>query len=249
MIPGDIDLTEKLDFRKTVRRETPQLPSTWKGDNKINKINFDSSGLTTTLDSNYSFSISSTNNTITHTYRVNYDDWFTTTSWTNLTPINSDADLYNNILESEINNTLNFSLTLDGEGIIYSKEDKFYEPKKDIFGNKITQEYIPKIPWKEESVERIPSIAWNVEKKMLYRGNYISYEDNWRLPHDWVFEDDEFEDIEFDTSNPYKKAKHLISWLFEKSLSFIGDYLDDKDPNLSYLTNMSWIRVRDAIID
>lgn len=253
MIPGDIDLTEKLDFRKTVRKELPQLPDTWKG-NKLNNI----SSMITTLDSNsnYSFSVSSNNNTVTHTYRVNYTDWFTSTSWT---PINSDDDFRstnnsNTTIEWHNENTLNFSLTLDGEGIIYSREDKFYEPKKevDIFGNKIVHEYIPKIPWKEESIERIPSIPWDSKPHgyISYNDKLISFEDNWRIPRDWTFVDDPIEDIEFDQSNPYKKAKHLISWLFGKSLSFIGSYLDnDKEADLSYLTNMSWIRVRDAVID
>lgn len=254
MIPGDIDLTEKLDFRKTVRKELPQLPDTWKG-NKSNNISVDSSMITElNSSSDYSFSISS-NSTITHTYRVNYADWFTSTSWTT---INNDEDLHitNNdiIIEWNNENTLNFSLLLDSESITYSREDKFYEPKEevDIFGNKIVHEYIPKIPWKEESVERIPSIPWDSKPHgyISYKDKLISYEDNWRLPRNWTFEDDEIEDIEFDQSNPYKKAKHLISWLFGKSLSFIDNYLDnDKEADLSYLTNMSWIRVRDAVID
>ena len=38
MIPGNIDLTENLDFRKVVKKEIPQLPDSWKG-NGIDKLN------------------------------------------------------------------------------------------------------------------------------------------------------------------------------------------------------------------
>ena len=39
MIPGDIDLTQNLDFRNVKKRETPQLPAFFNGRNKINISN------------------------------------------------------------------------------------------------------------------------------------------------------------------------------------------------------------------
>ena len=39
MIPGDIDLTEKLDFRRVVKREIPQLPAKWNNENTLNVKN------------------------------------------------------------------------------------------------------------------------------------------------------------------------------------------------------------------
>ena len=36
MIPGDIDLTQKLDFRNVKKKELPQLPASWKSKDKIN---------------------------------------------------------------------------------------------------------------------------------------------------------------------------------------------------------------------
>ena len=35
MLPGDIDLTENIDFRKTRRKEISQLPNSWRGKNQM----------------------------------------------------------------------------------------------------------------------------------------------------------------------------------------------------------------------
>ena len=54
MVPGDIVLTENLDFRNVKRREVPQLPASWKGKDRLNisnnNLNIISSGFTWTYN-------------------------------------------------------------------------------------------------------------------------------------------------------------------------------------------------------
>ena len=57
MIPGNIDLTENLDFRNVRKREIPQLPASWK---EKDRINVDNECAITTIS----------NTNITLTYRM-----------------------------------------------------------------------------------------------------------------------------------------------------------------------------------
>jgi hypothetical protein len=123
----------------------------------------------------------------------------------------------------------------------YSKKDEY-----DVFGNKIKQpEQIPSIPWSKKShTPSILSIPWNKRKWTLRNEDYIP-DIPWDVEDDWIIYN-----RKDDLSSPVKRAKKLISWLSKKSSSFIERYFEkDEDVDTSYLTNMTWIRVHDAVID
>ena len=231
MITGDIDLTEKLDFRKTVKREIPKLPAVWDVKNKINtdvcnEFTISSTNITyNTINSN----ISTTNfNFTTNVYF--YDDihyeWFDSTGLTISNPYNS------NILEY-----YNGSTTVK----VTPLKDK---PEYDVFGNvKQHPEEIPKIPWSEKSKEYASKIPWN-------RYNYRFYiEDDKRIPWDNKRENSNGWFV-MNSRNKTDRIRSSIAWLADKTSSFINRYLNQDDNNdLNYLTNMSWIRIHDAVVD
>ena len=247
MIPGDIDLTEKLDFRKTVKKEIPQLPDIWnKGKNELS--NYIDTNISFTISNSDEYRITYSNDydvtTTTYRYDLRLSDWFeyNTTVTTNSTSSNSVSITGNNYywvdssassLEYVYSDNIN-----DNDIHFISIEDKY-----DVFGNKkITPKHIPKIPWKEARTERMTSIPWN--RKDIYDDD-----DLWKIPRDWIGWDNK-DSFEFETADKYNKAINLISWLSKKTKRFINDYFDIvSDKDLSYLTNMSWIRVKDAVID
>ena len=234
MIPGNIDLTEKLDFRNVVKKEWPQLPAIW-DKNKLNTEGIKPDAITTYTNTIYHDytdydSIYSSDFTINYTitpqyYTTSYDTYnfnYVTTSWT---------FLQNNTTSS----TNRIPIT------ICCVEDK------DVFGN-VKNNYvkdIPKIPWKSKESDYYSRIPWegkSLKHKLFGSSSHDYYED---IPWD----EDDVEDKPRLYSE-IDKAKHLISWLFDKTNSFIKNYFtSDDDVSLSYLTNMSWIRVKDAVID
>ena len=257
MIPGDIDLTQNLDFRNSRKKEIPQLPELWDGNGRITAN--DPNYLTYITSSTPSIRVRITDDndletsqtyTIRHQYNSNYtwtsmityndnnsiylytdDDWGTTSI-----NINTTINTINSYFAPIESTTYNFD-----ENITISFEDDD-ESKYDIFGNKIVkqQENIPKIPWGEKSNYRIRPIPWSV----------FDYQEDEYIPDiPW--------DIERKKHSSYirimdfiDRAEHLISWFNGKSEHFIRTHLEtDEDVDLSYLTNMNWIRVKDAIID
>lgn len=223
MIPGDIDLTENLDFRKTVKKELPKIPSNWSGHNNINvcKCNFSittNTYLNTTTESIIGYIDSSS------IIRWNYGNEYST---------DSDSIIY---YYTQYNNTT----TSISPSIRISIKD---EPIKrvDVFGNEIRKEKpIDKICWRLSKCnynEYINRIAW---KRYTYsHGLYERYDD----PIPWEIND------------RYKRNKkgsisNKICYLKDKSDRFISEYLNkDKQDLSSYLTNMQWIRVHDALIE
>ena len=158
MIPGDIDLTENLDFRKSRKKEIPKLP--W---NKNNISTINESDITITLDN-------SANAIITY---YNYDEY---------------GVRHNNVYYDEIlslyDGTTSYNFISDNESftttstLLTSLRLKFNETKKDVFGNIIKKdkpiknicwsafnkikEVIPIIPWKRSYNDyRIYSIKFN----------------------------------------------------------------------------------------
>lgn len=246
MIPGDIDLTENLDFRKVKKKEIPQLPASWNGKDKLNTLNIDNSYITSlSTSSNYTFTyryneyteynywtIEDVDNYLNVTIDTN--DIITTSTWT--------YDSY------QYFDTYTTELTTTSSSNKLRLESKSNKSKKDIFGNIIKEpEPIPEIPWKEKRKYNydVP-IPWKRRSKQ-----WIKYDSEPAIPWDT---DDDWGWNNYDKPNlsrPYDRAKHLISWLFGKSRTFIERYFDTEDEkvDLSYLTNMSWIRVHDAVID
>lgn len=256
MIPGDIDLTENLDFRNVKRRELPQLPASWKGKDRINTIN---DTLNTYINTNDTITIS-TPNTFSWTYYTD-DDSNTTTTIRTIREGHNDSQLswtftryYDDYWDSTIYtwnryDEINYTSSLSSN--IYEYDNKISvklidsdKPKYDVFGNKIKQpEQIPSIPWSKKSyTPSIPSIPWSKRKLTFRNEDYIPdipWEDEWQWYHNKI-----------DLSTPIKRAKNLISWLAKKSSSFIEKYFENNEEvDMSYLTNMNWIRIHDAVID
>ena len=152
MVPGDIDLTENLDFRKSRKATIPKIPWLELQDNII------SEGMLNSV----TMPISSTNiefRVTGSTMRITYDDFTTDTlyiqydngSWYNISSTNSSTD--SSIIS--VNN---------------------YYPKKDIFGNIIKEKApipklcyyshkqekkIPKLPYHNEPKDCIPYLPWD----------------------------------------------------------------------------------------
>ena len=152
MVPGDIDLTENLDFRKSRKATIPKIPWLELQDNII------SEGMLNSV----TMPISSTNiefRVTGSTMRITYDDFTTDTlyiqydngSWYNISSTNSSTD--SSIIS--VNN---------------------YRPKKDIFGNIIKEKApipklcyyshkqekkIPKLPYHNEPKDCIPYLPWD----------------------------------------------------------------------------------------
>ena len=152
MVPGDIDLTENLDFRKYRKAAIPKIPWSKLHDNIISEDMLNS--VTMPISStNIEFRVTGS------TMRITYDDFTTDTlyiqydngSWYNISSINSSTD-------SSIINVNN------------------YCPKKDIFGNIIKEKApipklcyyshkqekkIPKLPYHDEPKDCIPYLPWD----------------------------------------------------------------------------------------
>lgn len=150
MVPGDIDLTENLDFRKSRKATIPKIP--WLEDNIISEDMLNS--VTMPISStNIEFRVTGS------TMRITYDDFTTDTlyiqydngSWYNISSTNSSTD--SSIIS--VNN---------------------YYPKKDIFGNIIKEKApipklcyyshkqekkIPKLPYHDEPKDCIPYLPWD----------------------------------------------------------------------------------------
>ena len=245
MIPGNIDLTENLDFRKTVRKETPQLPATWNGNKKKpkNKLSI-TNGNTLYLNSTYIDTISTTYYYDNITY-----DWFDLNTY--VEPIiEDDGDLIISTGPSSytasysISNTT-WTISSNNTNITSNNHVKLIssEPEYDVFGNKKRKpKEIPAIPWSRKTYGGYSrNIPWGRQRDLsLYRRYY----DN-RIP--WEPYMEEWDRLRMDNEN---KPRLCIAWLKNKSLSFIREYFEpDHDSDLNYLTNMSWIRVKDAVID
>ena len=253
MIPGDIDLTQNLDFRNVKKKEMPQLPVSWEG-NKLNTLNVDNSYISSLTTS------TTINNNITYTIYPDDDEPIT---FSDLTIVNTDEELSWRYYSNEnYLTTTSSSYTITSWNAYY--EDYIYydfdtnkttislecKPKKkyDVFGNLIKDsEPIPEIPWKEKRKYNYDGpIPWKRKSRQ-----WIRYDSEPAIPWDT---DDDWGWNNYDKPNlsrPYDRAKHLISWLFGKSRTFIERYFDTEDEkvDLSYLTNMSWIRVHDAVIN
>ena len=253
MIPGNIDLTENLDFRKVVQKEIPQLPANW----KKSEINTDTGHITTITNSTTNISFNSNS---TYTYRTTYYDDYEENGYglinTNITSTSLDniSDWTGWITYYDRNTSVISDITFsyDDSTISYNggKHFKIITKKKkeyDIFGNEKIDyvEDIPSIPWStKERKESIRNIPWEV------------YEDYgpWKLevpsiPWDTIPRWSRVK--RFDLDSIVNRAKNLICWLSDKSNRFIESYLDQEEElvDLSYLTNMNWIRVRDVVID
>lgn len=230
MISGDIDLTEKLDFRRTVKKEIPQLPANWKENkNKLNyTINDDRMYMTVDYNNGYTYTVNLTDTISNITYY--YDDTSIIDRW-----FISDYQFV--LSPSTTSTTTSNSITWSG---ISQKE-----PERDIFGNiKEYPEEIPKIPWGKKSKEYIKPIPWNYKHKRAW----AYYEYNRRIP--WEEEDTDDELFRIGDNDRISRIRNSIAWLADKTASFINNYLDQNDEvDLSYLTNMSWIRISDAVID
>ena len=138
MVPGDIDLTENLDFRKSRKATIPKIPWSELHDNIISEDMLNS--VTMPISStNIEFRVTGS------TMRITYDDFTTDTlyiqydngSWYNISSTNSSTD--SSIIS--VNN---------------------YYPKKDIFGNIIKEKApIPKLPYHNEPKDCIPYLPWD----------------------------------------------------------------------------------------
>lgn len=251
MLPGDIDLTQNLDFRKQVKKELPQFPATWNGDGKIsNKLNYNNFIGNISVLNDYTLTISNTTNDNTRVSIYQYD---TDSNIITSSPIVMYR--YNN------QNTWFEYNTHDDDYLTTSSStpsitiNKYIEPEKDMFGNIIEskQEQQPKcckcgellMPWEHSYCSNcnnkfkrpIPDMPWENQNKFKY-SLYIdnSYD---RIP----WEDDEW-------LQKSEKSQEPICYLADKSQSFKERYLNRfEEDNESYLTNMDWIRVRDAVID
>ena len=251
MLPGDIDLTQNLDFRKQVKKELPQFPATWNGDGKIsNKLNYDNFIGNISVSNDYTLTISNTTNDNTRVSIYQYD---TDSNIITSSPIVMYR--YNN------QNTWFEYNTHDDDYLTTSSStpsitiNKYIEPEKDMFGNIIEskQEQQPKcshcgellMPWEHSYCSNcnnkfkrpIPDTPWENQNKFKY-SSYIYYNSDDRIP--WETE------VYYNES----KSQEPICYLADKSKAFIERYLNRfEEDNESYLTNMGWIRVRDAIID
>lgn len=199
MIPGDIDLTENLDFRKTRKAQLPAIPWNRKKsylsynnhDIEFNGINDIS---TTTLNS-----IGGNN--------IRYND--------NLFIDIDEGSLFTTY------NTINYVISYyDEDSTEIHIKGRYLSDnniaKKDIFGNEIIpekpikkicwsrfnyKEYIKEIPWRLKYLKReyYPSIPWDTK------------------PHN-----------EFNNHSS-NKNKDRICWLSDKPESFIRNYFKEQD--------------------
>lgn len=241
MLPGDIDLTQNLDFRKTRKREIPKLPALWK---KTPKAKINNNSITTIYGtlSNYTLDVSDDNIISyngTSNSSFNYTISTTNSGWSEWTTLNNDGTITtrSNTLNITYSNVGNYKITINGDYSI--KNDEY-----DVFGNKkIYEKPIPKIPWKvvSENSETIQDIPWRLRSHFTLRRReykpsipWDMYTSGYQSPY----------------SDRINKIKDSICYLKNQTRSFINSYLEgDEEVDMSYLTNMNWLRVRDAIID
>ena len=152
MVPGDIDLTENLDFRKSRKATIPKIPWLELQDNIISEDMLNS--VTMPISStNIEFRVTGS------TMRITYDDFTTDTLY-----IQYDNGSWYNI--SSTNSSTNSSIISVNN----------YYPKKDIFGNIIKEKApipklcyyshkqekkIPKLPYHDEPKDCIPYLPWD----------------------------------------------------------------------------------------
>lgn len=245
MIPGDIDLTENLDFRNTVREKIKQLPSVWREKPE--------SKYTNVIDDMFYNIMDSATTSSSSTMRISYNTSSSTrTIYTNdssysITMYNRIYNEFNSYditddYDATINN-YNFTVTTINNGInsykvdVYSSLNKKEKYRPDIFGGEEKKELIKPIPWEgKEYKERHRAIPWSTSLK-----HRLSYDYTYAIPWD---EEDECDLL---------KDSHPICYLNGKSRRFIDEYLNGDDKNdddniLSYLTNMNHIRVKDAVV-
>ena len=152
MVPGDIDLTENLDFRKSRKATIPKIPWLELHDNIISEDMLNS--VTMPISStNIEFRVTGS------TMHITYDDFTTDTLY-----IQYDNGSWYNI--SSTNSSTNSSIISVNN----------YYPKKDIFGNIIKEKApipklcyyshkqekkIPKLPYHDEPKDCIPYLPWD----------------------------------------------------------------------------------------
>lgn len=261
MIPGDIDLTEKLDFRKVVRKEIPQLPSTWNGKNSLSNFQTNSINITSTIRTTMTYQILDQNIQYwyddDHLNTISVDDDFDSITTFNTSPsrrtnsytLRDNWITWNN---DDYNLVINYSSSTSSSRTFKTKIS-YGESERDVFGNmKIPEERIPDIPWsltKKRNVVSSRSIAW----KNSYDNLWHSFrdDDDKHIPKiPWYFNKSRRPDKEVDLTSVVSRARNLISWLSDKSTRVIENYLSsDEEVDLSYLTRMGWIGVRDAVIE
>lgn len=152
MLPGDIDLTENLDFRKTVRKKVPKLPDNW---NAKKPLNFNISDYNLSSTTSYERRISDNN-----CYILNYNNDYQF----NIThTLSSYAINYYNINNSSTSYRFINDYTIS------------CEDETDVFGNKIKQcTIIPDIPWDVLSKSNFKKlIPWD---NILF--NNLDYDDD-----------------------------------------------------------------------
>ena len=175
MIPGDIDLTENLDFRKVVKKEVPQLPDAWNKKNGKSKFKF-SSSLSVSSTSSY------TTNNLYISSSYNYIDTIDSAT--------TDS-IYFNIIDDDIIDISTISFSIDDHNLIrttvssnsstnvyISYENEYIDTiasssnyfkintkvdEYDVFGNKKNYSVIdiPRIPWDKKRIYGCSSIPWN----------------------------------------------------------------------------------------
>ena len=253
MVPGEVDLTENLDFRKIVKKEIPQLPVSWNKGGQISLNDRFEGYYTTTLNTSsyntYYIADRNSYTTIDNTYTINYYNGSSIMEW--IAPIDyiledsleisnfNTYDYYTSYYNSSVTTTISVKNSFTSK-----------EPEYDMFGNiKPPLEVIPSIPWKRNKINI-------TEKQIPWRNKYDDTIIHRDLKKDKriAWEDDiPTVSTVLKMDNIVIKARHYISWLADKTMSFIEAHLkseDDHDPDdLRYLNNMSWIRVKDAIVD
>lgn len=272
MIPGNIDLTENLDFRKVVQQQIPQLPAVW-DKKQLSTFNTGNFSLSSTTSSGTTFNVTyhnyttnesftTYNNSLTTYYE---DETSFTYSWNTIrTYTASELRRYrrdNMYLYQDSGDTYLYEDDVYDNYYSYSPNLKWaYTSKQtkdeyDVFGNKkVVEKEIPKIPW---SMSKLSSnntieIPW-----LSAEHRFNSIKENEEYVPDIPWDDDSVYDNggwvslrNKNNSNEISRARNLITWLSDKSKSFIESYFSNKEEdNSSYLTNMNWIRVRDAVID
>lgn len=249
MLPGDIDLTQNLDFRKQLKKELPSFPDAWNADDRINRklsYNYLNNNRYTQTNS----VITRINNIYSSQYYITYSDYNTTT------PQRAESYIYynNQSIRVEYNSGDTYLTTTSTND--YVTISKYTDPEKDIFGNiiEIKQKQHTKcslcgellMPWEKKYCSNcnkkfkthIKNIPWENQNK--FKHNLFIYDDYDGIP--W-----ETEEYLFDDGS---KSQEPICYLADKSQSFIERYLNrNEEDNTSYLTNMNWIGVRDAVVE
>ena len=160
MVPGDIDLTENLDFRKSRKATIPKIPWSELHDNFISEDMLNTIALYTFDDNTFRITTTSTNTTT--------DSSISTTSM-HITYDNTRTDSF----YIQYDNGL-FWYNIPRHSSTISVNN--YYPKKDIFGNIIKEKApipklcyyshkqekkIPKLPYHDEPKDCIPYLPWD----------------------------------------------------------------------------------------